>query len=62
MAGGYFGFALRFLADLAIEAPRDRVIRSALAIVGAVVVSVGGLRIERACEVPEHDDEDSDPA
>lgn len=58
MAGGYAGFAVRFLADLATEAPRERVIRSAVAIVGGVVISIAGLRIERALMVPPDDHED----
>lgn len=59
MAGGYFGFAVRFVADLAIDAPRERVIRSAVAIIGGVAIMLASLRIERACLVPDdHDKSD----
>ena len=62
MAGGYVGFAIRFLPDLQIDGPRDRVIKSAVAVIGAVVVTIGGLRIERACEVPPSDSDDESGA
>ena len=52
MAGGYFGFAVRFVTDLSTDAPRERVIRSAVAIVGGIGVMLASLRIERACLVP----------
>lgn len=59
MAGGYFGFAVRFVADLSIDAPRERVIRSAVAIIGGVAIMLASLRIERACLVPDdHDKSD----
>lgn len=58
VAGGYLGFGLMFLADLAVSGPRDRVIRSAVAVVAGVALSVGGLLLERACKVPGIDDED----
>jgi len=55
MAGGYFGFAVRFVTDLSIDAPRERVIRSIVAIVGGIAITVAALRIERACMVPPDD-------
>ena len=63
MAGGYAGFAVRFLTDLTIEGPRERVIRSAVAIIGGVAMTIAGLRIERALMVPpdDHDDESEQP-
>jgi hypothetical protein len=60
MAGGYFGFAVRFLGDLELDAPRARVIRSLVAIVGGVVISFAALRIERACLVPPNDSDHPD--
>ena len=60
VAGGYFGFALMFLARLDAAAPRDRVIRSAVAIVAGVALCVLGLLLERACKVPTEPDEDAD--
>ena len=52
VAGGYFGFALMFLTRLDAAAPRDRVIRSALAVIAGIVLCVMGLLLERACKVP----------
>lgn len=60
VAGGYFGFALMFLARLDAAAPRDRVIRSAVAIVAGVALCIMGLLLERACKVPTEPDEDAD--
>jgi H+/Cl- antiporter ClcA len=57
VAGGYFGFAFMFLTRLDAAAPRDRVIRSAVAIVAGIVVCAMGLLLERACQVPTEPDE-----
>jgi H+/Cl- antiporter ClcA len=57
VAGGYFGFALLFLTRLDASAPRDRVIRSAVAVVAGIVLCVMGLLLERACKVPTEPDE-----
>ena len=58
VAGGYLGFALMFLTRLDAAAPRDRVIRSAVAVVAGIVLSVMGLLLERACKVPTEPDDD----
>jgi hypothetical protein len=60
VAGGYFGFALMFLTRLDAAAPRDRVIRSAVAIVAGIALCIVGLLLERACKVPEEPDEGVD--
>ena len=60
VAGGYFAFALMFLTRLDAAAPRDRVIRSAVAIVAGTVLCIMGLLLERACKVPTEPDEDAD--
>jgi small-conductance mechanosensitive channel len=57
VAGGYFGFALMFLTRLDAAAPRDRVIRSAIAVVAGIVLCVMGLLLERACKVPTEPEE-----
>jgi H+/Cl- antiporter ClcA len=57
VAGGYFGFALMFLTRLDAAAPRDRVIRSAVAILAGVALCIMGLLLERACKVPTEPDE-----
>ena len=58
VAGGYLGFALNFLGRLDASNPRDRVIRSVVAVVAGLALMVGGLLLERACKVPESDEDD----
>jgi len=61
VAGGYLGFALNFLTRLDASTPRDRVIRSAVAVVAGLALMIGGLLLERACKVPGSDDDDDEP-
>ena len=58
VAGGYLGFALMFLGRLDAAAPRERVIRSAVAIVAGIALCIAGWRLERACRVPRDDEDD----
>jgi uncharacterized membrane protein YedE/YeeE len=58
LAGGYFGFGVRFVTQLSIEAPRERVIRSAIAVACGIGTAVAGRQVERACQVPGDNDED----
>lgn len=58
VAGGYLGFALNFVTRLDASTPRDRVIRSAVAVVAGLALMVGGLLLERACKVPGSDEDD----
>jgi len=60
VAGGYFGFAVNFVSRLDAIGPRERVVRSAVAVVAGIVLCVVGLLLERACKVPGADDEDDD--
>jgi hypothetical protein len=63
VAGGYLAYAVMFLARIDAAAPRDRVIRSAVAVVAGVALCGVGLLLERACRVPgrgSDDDEDED--
>ena len=64
VAGGYLAYALMFLTRLDAAAPRDRVVRSAVAVVAGLVLCGVGLLLERACRVPggrsDDDDEDAD--
>jgi hypothetical protein len=62
VAGGYIGFALTFLGRLDAEAPRERVIRSAVAVVAGIALCIAGLQLERACKVPFDDEDDQDLA
>ena len=57
VAGGYLGFALMFLTRIDADNPRDRVIRSGLAVLAAVGLALAGLRLERACRVPDDEDD-----
>lgn len=61
VAGGYLAFALLFVSRFDAEAPRERVIRSAVAVVAGLALSATGLVLERACKVPGVDDEDEAP-
>ena len=58
VAGGYLSYALMFITRLDAVAPRDRVIKSAVAAVAGVVLAIAGLLLERACRVPKSDDEE----
>jgi hypothetical protein len=60
VAGGYLAYALLFVSRLDAEAPRERVIRSAVAVVAGIALGVAGLLLERSCKVPGTDDEDDD--
>jgi H+/Cl- antiporter ClcA len=63
VAGGYFAYALMFLTRLDAAAPRDRVVRSAVAVLAGLALCRVGLLLERACRVPggrSDDDDDSD--
>ena len=58
VAGGYLGFALVFVTRFASEGPRERVIRSLVAVAGGIALAVAGLLLERACRVPYDEDEE----
>jgi ABC-type Fe3+-siderophore transport system permease subunit len=60
VAGGYLAFALMFVGRFDAEAPRERVIRSLVAVVAGVLLAVAGLLLERACKVPGLDDDEHD--
>ena len=58
VAGGYLTYALMFITRLDAVAPRDRVIKSAVAAGAGVVLAIAGLLLERACRVPKTDDDE----
>ena len=62
VAGGYLTYGLMFLARIDADAPRERVVRAAVAVLGGIALGVTGLLLERACRVPHDDEEDSDDA
>ncbi len=60
-AGGYLGYAVSFLADLDAVLPRERVVRSGVAVLSAGALVVAALLLERACRVPGDPDDDHRP-
>jgi ABC-type Fe3+-siderophore transport system permease subunit len=56
VAGGYLGYALSFVGRFEADGPRERVIRSLVAMVGGIGLGVAGLLLERACRVPYDED------
>ena len=56
VAGGYLGYALSFVGRFAAEGPRERVVRSLVAVVAGVGLGIAGLLLERACRVPFDED------
>jgi MFS family permease len=58
VAGGYLTYALMFITRLDAVAPRERVIKSAVAAVAGVALAIAGLLLERACRVPKSDDDE----
>lgn len=60
VAGGYLTYGLLFVSRFDAEAPRDRVIRSLVALIAGVALCVAGLKLERACRVPGDDGDDRD--
>ena len=55
-AGGYLGYALSWLGDPA-ELAEQRAVRSLVAALGGVCVTVGALVLERACRVSKGNDD-----
>jgi hypothetical protein len=62
MAGLYAGYGARFLDDLAAPLPQQRVIRSGLVVLAAVLVVVAALLLEHACRVPKPPEDERDRA
>ena len=60
-AGAYLGYALSFASAWEAALPRERVTRSLVAAVVALLLMVGGLLLERACRVPGDPDDSDDP-
>jgi hypothetical protein len=56
-AGGYLGFALQFALDLEYPPQRERFVRGCVAAVTAVTIVISALLLERACRIPEVDDD-----
>ncbi len=58
VVGGYLVYALRFITQLDISGPRERVLGSGLCVVAGVALLITGLLLERACRVPRGPDDD----
>lgn len=61
VAGGYLGFGLSFVASMEAALPRERVLRSGLAVLMAIAVVVTALLLERACRVSADPDDELPP-
>jgi hypothetical protein len=62
MAGLYAGYGARFLDDLGAPLPQERVIRSGLVVLAAVLVVVAAVLLEHACRVPKPPEDERDRA
>lgn len=60
IAGTYLGYALSFADSLDAALPRERFVRSLVAVVAAALVVTAALLLERACEVPKDSDDSPD--
>ncbi|GAB3744629.1 DUF3180 domain-containing protein [Microlunatus parietis] len=60
VAGGYLAYAFMFVAQIAGDSPRERVVRSLVAVLGGLALGTAGLLLERACKVPDDPDSESD--
>ena len=56
VAGGYLGFAVSWVGVEA-ELAGQRIVRSLLAGLAGLLITIGALWLERACRVPKDDDE-----
>ena len=54
VAGGYAGYALSWIGDPA-ELAGQRILRSLVAVAAGIVIVVGALLLERACQVQKGD-------
>ncbi len=57
VSGGYLGFALQFVDQLDVELPQERFIRALAAAVIGLAIVLAGLLLERACRVPEDEND-----
>jgi hypothetical protein len=59
-AGGYGGFAVTFLGDLDTPLGEERALTAGAAAGAGILLLVAALLLERACRLPEDDDEATD--
>ena len=60
-AGGYGGFALAFVGDLDTPLGQERAVNGGVAALAGLLLVVAALLLERACRLPEDDDEETAP-
>ena len=58
-AGGYAGFALAFASDLDTPLGQERAVHGGVAALAGLVLLVAALLLERACRLPEDDDDET---
>ena len=58
-AGGYGGFALAFVDDLDTPLGQERAVNGGVAALAGLVLLVAALLLERACRLPEDDDDET---
>lgn len=58
LCAAYLAFSLFFLPRLDAAAPRDRVLRGAIAALVCAVLAIAGRLLERSCQVPDPPDDD----
>jgi hypothetical protein len=58
-AGGYGGFALTFVGDLDTPLGQERAVNGGVAALAGLVLLVTALLLERACRLPEDDDDET---
>lgn len=61
VAGYYGGFALAFIGELDVSLGKERFVRGIAAAVASLFLLVAGLLLERACRLPEDDDDEPGP-
>lgn len=61
VAGFYGGFALAYLDGLDSVLGKERFVRGLCSAVASLILLTAALLLERACRLPEDDDEDSPP-
>ena len=58
-AGGYGGFALAFVGDLDTPLGQERAVNGGVAALAGLLLLVAALLLERACRLPEDDDDET---
>ena len=57
VAGAYAGYALAYVHEMSSPLGKERFVHGAAAAIAAALLLVAGLLLERACQLPQDDDE-----